>query len=211
MNILHINANPKPAAEANSKQLTEAFFKALKQANPAASVTAVDLYADPPPFYDYATYRNFWYPVFDASFKPTAAEKKAVAYAEKHIRCFKQANLLVFTTPMWNFSMPGILKSWIDQVIMPNHTFTIGADGVKPLHQVKAIAVLASSGGAYEPGNPRDCLIPAIQAAFGFLGITDVRLAWAQGQNPFFFKDSAERKAKALVEAAALGTQCARI
>lgn len=205
MHILHVIANPKPEPEANSKQLAAAFFKALQAANPAATVTVVDLNAKPPPFYSYANYRYFWYPVFDAAYQPTAAEKKSVKYALEQCRLFNQADVLVLTTPMWNFSVPGILKAWIDQVLAPNQAFTLGPGGVKPLHKIRKIVLLASSGGAYADGDPRDCLKAAIRAAFGFVQIQDLAVAWAQGQNPFFFKDSAARKTAALEEAAALG------
>jgi FMN-dependent NADH-azoreductase len=114
MNILHVIANPKPTAEANSKQLANAFFNALKEVNPSASVTSVDLNANPPPFYSYDVYRCFWYPVFDASYKPSDKEKAAVRYALDQCRLFNQADVLVLTTPMWNFSVPGILKAWME-------------------------------------------------------------------------------------------------
>ncbi|MEI6514419.1 MAG: NAD(P)H-dependent oxidoreductase [bacterium] len=209
MHVLHVIANPKPAAEANSKALSASFFKALKAKQPGVSVTELDLYANHPPFYDYSTYRHYWYPVFDAGYKPTDEEKAAVQYARKQCELFKQADVLVITTPMWNFGMPAILKAWLDQVLMPNVTFTIGAGGVKALHKIRKVIVMVSSGGTYEPGDLRDGIRNGIKAAMGFVGITDVEVAWAQGQNPFFFKDHAERKAKAVAEAAALGTKVA--
>ena len=205
MNVLHVVANPKPVAEANSKQLADAFFKALKAKQPGVAVTEVDLYANPPPFYDYETYRHYWYPVFDALYKPNDKEKAAAAYSRKQCDLFKAADVLVITTPMWNFGMPAILKAWLDQVLMPNVTFAIGAGGVKALHKIRKVIVLASSGGTYEAGDLRDGVRNGIKAALGFVGITDIEVAWAQGQNPFFFKDFAERKDKALKEAVALG------
>jgi FMN-dependent NADH-azoreductase len=210
MNVLHVIANPKPAAEANSRQLADAFLKALKTGQPAVSVTEVDLYTNPPPYYDYDTYRHFWYPVFDPSFKPSEKEKKAVQYALAQCNLFKQTDLLVMTTPMWNFGIPAILKAWLDQVLMPNVTFTIGAGGVKPLHRIRRAVVLASSGGTYGAGDLRDGVRNGVKAALGFVGITEVEVAWAEGQNPFFFTDHAERKAKALAEAASLGLKLAK-
>lgn len=211
MNILHVIANPKPAAEANSKQLAATFFAALKKANPSASVTEVDLYANPPPFYTYDVYRHFWYPVFDASYEASPREKLASAYALEQCRLFKAADVVVLTSPMWNFSLPAILKAWLDQVIMPNVTFTISSSGVKGLHKVRKVVLLASSGGAYEAGDGRDHLSAELRTAFGFMGIKDVDIAWAQGQNPFFFKDHAERKARAVSEAADLGRAIAAL
>jgi len=87
---------------------------------------------------------------------------------------------------LWNYGMPAILKAWLDQVLMPNVTFAIGGRGVKGLHHIRKVVVLASSGGTYEPGDPRDGIRNGLKAALGFVGITDIEVAWSQGQNPFF-------------------------
>lgn len=209
MKVLHVIANPKPTAEANSKQLSDALLKALKAKAPDTSITEVDLYANPPPFYDYETYRHFWYPVFDPTYKATDKEKKAVKYAMAQCDLFKQADVLVITTPMWNFGVPAILKAWLDQVLMPNVTFSIGATGFKAMHSIRKVVVLASSGGTYEAGDVRDGIRNGIKSAVGFVGISDVEVVWVQGQNPFFFKDHAERKAKAIADATVLGKKLA--
>jgi len=209
MNVLHVIANPKPTAEANSKQLSDAFLMALKAKQPGVAVTEVDLYTNPPPYYDYETYRHFWYPIFDPAFKASDKEKKAAHYSLSQCNLFKQADLLVITTPMWNFGMPAILKAWLDQVLMPNVTFSIGATGFKPMHRIRRTVVLASSGGVYEAGDLRDGVRNGIKAAVGFIGITDVDVVWAEGQNPFFFKDHAERKTRAIADATALGMKLA--
>jgi len=211
MNILHVIANPKPVAEAHSKQLAEAFFKALKAKLPGAVVTELDLYANPPPFYDYDTYRHFWYPVFDPSYKVTEKEKVAAAYARKQCELFNQTDVLVLTTPMWNFGIPAILKAWLDQVLMPNVTFNIGSNGVKGLHHVRKGVVLCSSGGAYQPGDLRDGIRNGIKSALGFVGITDIEVIWSEGQNPFFFKDHEDRHKKAVWDAILLGEVVARL
>lgn len=204
MNVLHIVANPKPEVESNAKQLAEVFFKELKTKRRDLSVTEVDLYGKPPPYYDYATYRHYWYPVFVAGYKPSEGEKAAAAYSMEQCRLFKAADVVVLTTPMWNFGVPAILKAWLDQVLMPNVTFTIGTGGVQALHKVRKVVVLASSGGTYEGGDLRDGIRNGIKAAVGFVGISDVEVAWAQGQNPFFFTDHEARKAKAMAEAVRL-------
>lgn len=205
MHIVHLLANPKPVAESHSRQLAEVFFKALKSVNREAKVTTVDLAANPPPFYSYDMYRYFWYPVFDQSFKPSAQEQAAAAYAVEQCKLFNSADVLVLTSPMWNFSLPAVLKAWIDMVLMPNQTFSIGSGGVKGLHKIRKIVLLTASGGTYDDGDPRDCLKAEIKAAFGFVGINDIAVAWAQGQNSFFFADHAARKAAAVKEAEALG------
>jgi|GEM_PF-1270696 len=198
MNILHIIANPKPIAESASKKVSDAFFTHLKELNTTIDVTDVDLYQNPPPFYSVDAFHGFWGPVANPAYTPSADEGKAMVYAKQQAELFNNADVLVITTPMWNFSAPAILKAWVDQVLAPNLTFTISADGVEPKHNIGQVIVLAASGGVYKENDERDALLPFIRAAFGFVGIENVVSAWADGQNGFFFKDSADRLAAAI-------------
>lgn len=204
MQLLHIIANPKPPEEAASKQVTEAFFTTLRAEHPAVEVVSVDLYQDPPPFYDYLTYRHFWYPVFQSGYLPSAEERTAAAYALRHGALVNDADVVVVTSPMWNFAVPGILKAWMDQVMSPGLTFTIGPNGTQPLHHLQRVVLLAASGGAYPDDSPKDNFTRQVRTAFGFIGVPEVQVAWADGQNRFFFTDTDARTAHALETARVL-------
>ena len=69
---------------------------------------------------------------------------------------------------------------------------------IRPLHHIRKLVLLVSSGGVYAEGDPRDALLPEIRSAFGFIGITDFTVAWADGQTAAFFGDHEERKQTAL-------------
>lgn len=207
MKILHVNANPKPLEESASQQVSQAFVQALKQSHSGAEVHSVNLYDDPPDFYSYQAYRHFWYPVFQPDYQPSEEEQKAAEYAKRHAERLKQADILVLTTPMWNFSVAGILKAWMDQVLAPNLIFTLGPEGVKPLHKIKKVIVLTASGGVYPKGDQKDNLDPLIKAAFGFIGVENIEVVSADGQNTFFFKDSIQRKESAIESAKRLAEQ----
>lgn len=202
MNVLHICANPKPAEESASKQLSFAFLSKLIELCPDAEVNNVDLYDDPPPYLNYEAFRSIWVPVFMPTYKPSAAEVKAAAYADRQAELVNAADVLVLTLPMWNFSMPAILKAWIDQAFTPGRAFTFGTDenGLKivPRHKIRRAVLLVSSGGAYTEGDERDALTPALRSALSFVGITNVTIAWADGQNALAFGDHAERKQTAI-------------
>lgn len=202
MNILHVCANPKPTEESVSKQLAAAFFAKLIELKPDAELINVNLYDEKPPFYSYELYRRAWYPVFDESYEPSKVEEMALNYASKQAELFNAADVVVLTMPMWNFSVPAIMKAWMDQVIAPGLTFSISKEaGVKPLHKVKSVVLLVASGAIYKEGDERDALSSQVRSAFGFIGIDDIEIVWAEGQNPLFFDNSEENKALA-VEAA---------
>jgi FMN-dependent NADH-azoreductase len=210
MNILHVCANPKPTEESVSKQLAAAFFGKIIELKPEVELVNVDLYDEKPPFYSYELYKRAWYPVFDDSYEPSKAEEMAVNYAAKQAEAFNTADVLVLTMPMWNFSVPAIMKAWMDQILSPNLTFTISPEeGVKPLHKVKSIVLLIASGGVYKEDDERDALSRQVRAAFGFIGIEDVEIVWADGQNPLFNMDHNERKEMAIEAAAEIAEDIA--
>ncbi len=194
MNILHVCGNPKPTEESVTKQLAASFFTLLAEKNVDYELVNVDLYQTPPPFLSYEEFRGFWFPIFIKGYAATDAEKAAMAYAREQGDYFNKADILVLTTPMWNFTVPAIVKAWMDQVVSPGITFTIDAAGTQPLHRIRQVILLAASGGVYKEGDPRDALSSQIRALFSFIKIENIRVVWADGQNPLFNCDSEARK-----------------
>ena len=202
MNILHVCANPKPTEEAISKQLASAFFGKLIELKPEVELINVDLYDEKPPFFSYELYKRVWYPVFNSEYEPNKAEEMSTNYADAQIEKFNDADILVLTMPMWNYSVPAIMKAWTDQVLLPEKTFSINKEeGINGLHKIKRIVLLVSSGAAYKEDDDRDALSRQIRHAFEFVGINDIDVVWAEGQNPMFF-DNAEDCKSFAIEAA---------
>ncbi len=201
MNVLHICANPRPVEESASKQLATAFFGKLLETNPDVTLNNVDLYEQPPPYLSLEAYNRLTKPFVQPGYQPTAKEEKAAAYAFAQGELLKQADVLVLTLPLWGGSAPAILKAWLDQVAMPGIAFEPSPEGPKPLHQLRKVILLVSSGDVYKEGDPRDGLMPMINGLFGYIGVTDIEVAWADGQDPVMHGDSADRKQMA-VEAA---------
>ena len=77
---------------------------------------------------------------------------------------------------MYNFGVPGVFKSYIDQVARANRTFNPATyEGL--LKNKKAIIVTAHGGGGYGTGQAREAynqLTPTVRGVLGFLGVTDV-------------------------------------
>ncbi len=212
MNVLHVCANPKPTDESVSKQLAAAFFGKLIELRSDVELVNTDLYDEKPPFYSYELYKRSWYPVMDESYEPSKAEEMAMNYAAKQAEAFNEADVLVLTMPMWNFTVPAIMKAWMDQVLCPGLTFSISVEeGVKPLHKIKSVVLLVASGGVYKEGDERDALSTQVRSAFGFVGIDDIEIVWADGQNSLFNMDSDERKEMALEAASEIAEDIAEL
>ncbi|MCS6770887.1 MAG: NAD(P)H-dependent oxidoreductase [Kiritimatiellae bacterium] len=198
MNVLHVIANPRPIEESVSKQLAAAFFATLLEKNPDVIVNNVDLYQDPPPYLSLQAYRRLYTPLTDPGYKPSKDEEDAIAYAKAQAEALRQADVLVLTMPMWVGGPPAIMKAWLDQVIQPGLLYTIENGSVKPMHQLRKVILLVASGDVYKESDDRDGLTPIIRNSFGSLGVDDIEVAWADGQDPQFHADGAERKQAAI-------------
>ena len=86
--------------------------------------------------------------------------------------------------------------------MLPGKTFSINKEeGINGLHKIKRIVLLVSSGAAYKEDDDRDALSRQVRHAFEFVGINEIDVVWAEGQNPMFF-DNAEESKSFAIEAA---------
>jgi FMN-dependent NADH-azoreductase len=95
-----------------------------------------------------------------------------------------EADEYVIGVAMHNFSIPSVLKLWIDQVVRGGRTFAYGPDGPKGLLVGKKASVLVATGGMYTAGTPMagyNFIDPYLRLVLGFLGITDVKFVTAGG------------------------------
>ena len=211
MNVLHVCANPLPTEEAVAKHLAAKFFTTLVGMSPDVEMVNVDLYTDQPPFYSYEEYRNFWYPALIEGYTPTKDEQTSASYAVQQGRMFNEADALVITTTVFNFGVPAVLKSWLEHVLNPGNGFYFQEGNIKPAHKIKKLVLLVDSLEAFKEADPRDTLTQQIFAAFNEVGIDDIGVAWADGQNTVLYRDFENRKEMALEAAEELAEEVAEI
>ena len=198
MNVLHVIANPRPAETSSSKKLAFEFFAALTEKNPDVVVNNVDLYQNKPPYVSAEALNYFWGPVANPAYIPSKAEETAANFSNNNAQALMDADVLVLTMPVWLNSMPAILKAWLDQVLVPGKMFEFGAEGLVPTHHLRTVVLLVSSDQVYKEGDVRDGLTPAIRAIFAYVGVEDVQIAWADGQDASRHFDSEQRREMAI-------------
>lgn len=207
MNILHICADPQPMEEAASKQIAASFFAQLVTMNENAKITNVDLTQEHPADYTTEEFRNFWYPVLIDGYVPTKEEEEAATYAKQQAEILRDTDILVLTMPMWNYSMPAMMKAWLDHVLSPGLLYQVTDSGNAPLHKIKKLVLLISSHQVFSEQDPRDGLTPALETSFEDIGLSDVSVIWADGQNPKHHVDFESRKSVALEAAEELAEE----
>lgn len=198
MNVLHVIANPRPAETSSSKKLAFEFFAALTEKNPDVVVNNIDLYQNKPPYVSAEALNYFWGPIANPAYIPSKAEESAANFSNNNAQALIDADVLVLTLPVWLNSMPAILKAWFDQVLVPGKMFAFGAEGLIPTHHLRTVVLLVSSDQVYKEGDIRDGLTPAIRAIFAYIGVEDLQIAWADGQDSSRHFDSNERREMAI-------------
>ena len=176
--LLHLDSSPLESSI--SRELTREFVKTWKMAHPDGKVIDRDLASQPPRPLDAA-----W---VNAAYTPTPArtpeQKAALALSDELINELEVAEEYVIGVAMHNFSIPSVLKLWIDQVVRSGKTFTYGDGGAHGLLQGKKATILIATGGVYEPGTPAGALNfvePYLKTILGFMGVTEATFLTAGG------------------------------
>ncbi len=86
---------------------------------------------------------------------------------------------IVIGTPMYNFSIPAVLKAWIDHIVRIGVTVSSGNVG---LLTGKKATIIIATGGDFSPGSPIEGYNQAsgyLRQVLGWIGITDVEIILA--------------------------------
>lgn len=112
-----------------------------------------------------------------ANFTPederTEAQTEKLALSDELIEEVKAADILLIGLPIYNFSLPGALKAWIDLVARAGVTFKYSEYGPQGLLEGKRAIVTVASGGT-EVGSDIDFATGYLKHVLSFIGITDV-------------------------------------
>ncbi len=112
----------------------------------------------------------------------TDAQRHENAMSERLVSQFLAADVVVIGAPMYNFSVPSLLKTWIDRVAQAGRTFTYTEKGPQGLAGGKTVIVESSRGGVYST-NPALAGLDHQESYLKtvFFGIADVQFVRAEG------------------------------
>ncbi|MEV4800310.1 NAD(P)H-dependent oxidoreductase [Nonomuraea sp. NPDC049421] len=119
--LLHISASPRGEAS-ESLRIARVFTEAYQDSHAGDEVERWDLWDGSLP--DFAVGARAKMTVFGGN-EPRGAEAEAWARARQAFERFDSADRLLFSVPMWNASVPYVLKQFIDVVSQPGWIFTI--------------------------------------------------------------------------------------
>ncbi|KFJ41891.1 NAD(P)H-dependent oxidoreductase [Francisella philomiragia] len=106
-----------------------------------------------------------------------------LATSNKLIEELFENDIIVIESPMYNFSIPSTLKSWIDNIMIARKTFLYTANGPEGLVKNKKAILVLSKGNIYSEGaaKPLDFQENYLKTILNFIGINDITVICAEG------------------------------
>lgn len=175
--ILRVDADPHRSSELRC--LADLFIDSRTEAYPDTRIVVRDLSLTPPPHI-----------VDDGDIgalygRGNTGQVHALDRLSRELIAeVEDADRIVLATPMYNMTVPSILKAWIDLVVRARRTFRFTESGPVPLLPPgKCALLITAAGGVYRepPGSDRDFLVPYLRAIFAFIGIESVKHVGAEG------------------------------
>ncbi len=177
--LLSLDVSPR-GERSISRALGSRFVKHWRQYNPDGMVVSRDLNATRIPYMDNDWIAGVYAP---AELQRTPQMQRALALSTELISELKASDVLLISTPMYNFTIPAVLKSWIDYVVRPGYTFRL-APGWPAMLENKKARVIVASRDRYNPGElgeSADQVTPVLRKALGFMGINDLNVVHVGG------------------------------
>lgn len=172
--LLYVEASPRKARSA-SIAVAQAFLKEYGSLHPKDALITLDLWKKELPAFNGETIDAKYAIMHGKAHSQEQAE--AWKSVQKTIAEFKSADKYVFSLPMWNFSIPYVLKHYIDVLVQPGETFTYSPEeGYKGLVLNKPVVLIYARGGAYGAGSGGEALDlqkQYMETVLGFIGFKD--------------------------------------
>lgn len=145
--LLHIDSSVLPAEASVSRSVADTFRRVWEKQHPDGTVIHRDLAADPVPHITAAAWSASYVTPSERTPEQAAAFHARVELIEE----LERADAVLIGAPMYNFSIPSTLKAWLDSVYLLGRTA-----GETPSAKGTPVVVVASRGGSYAPGTPRE-------------------------------------------------------
>lgn len=201
--VLYITANPKAEEHSFSLRAGRVFLNAYRNTKPEDEIVLLDLYQSHIPMLDREVFDGWRHLESGDAFEHLSpTQKRKITRLNTLLEQFMGADKYVFVTPMWNFSIPPMLKAYIDAVCVAGKTFNYTEEGPVGLLQRKKAVHIQARGGQYSDG-------PLASMEFGdrylqtilrFLGIEETASIFVEGMG--MHSNDAERIAQAAFELA---------
>ena len=167
--LLVVEASPR-GEQSMSRGLTERFVNAWKKHNPNGRIVERDLMKAELPYVTLPWLKAYFTPVEHQ----TPELKSLLHRSDELVAEILEADDIAIGTPVYNYNIPAVLKSYIDHIVRKGKTLGFAGEG---LVHGKKCTILLASGGIYTEGSPirdRDIATTYLRLILKVIGIEDV-------------------------------------
>ncbi|MBU3811693.1 MAG: FMN-dependent NADH-azoreductase [Candidatus Niameybacter stercoravium] len=162
--VLYIKANIKKEGESRTFKVADSFIEEYKKNNPEDEIVVLDLYKENIDFLRPEDLGGIFGPKDE-----TSKNHPILKYAYQ----FAEADKYIIAAPMWNLSIPAILKAYIDYISVTGITFKYTEKGPVGLLNNKKAVHIVSRGGEYN-NTPYEMGDRYLRTILGFFGIQEI-------------------------------------
>ena len=106
----------------------------------------------------------------------TEQNKKMFELSDKLVKELKDSDIIIISTPIYNFGPPATLKAWSDLAARVKSTFKYSPDGKQiGLLENKKVYLIITSGGT-KVESKDDYLTPWLKHVLNFFGIKNIQI-----------------------------------
>ncbi len=147
--LLHVDSSIR-CDESVSRALTARAARHWRAAHPGGTVTYRDLGSDPIPHLDSKGGLARLIPPG----LHTPAQAASWELSRQLVAEIERADTILLGLPLYNFGAPSSVKAWVDHIVA--NGLSIDPDTQQGLLGGRDLIVIATRGGGYAPGTPRD-------------------------------------------------------
>ena len=132
----------------------------------------------------------------------TADDDMKLVAVQKMTSQLLSASKVVISCPMWNYSVPYVLKQYIDCVVQSDLTFRETENGPEGLVTGRPLLLITSSSSDFskEPMRLLDFQVPYLKAIFGFIGFQDFHHIYIANTNTIRRKELMKYAKQRIIE-----------
>ncbi len=181
--VLYITANPQSDERSYSKRTGKYYLEQLKLKH-EVEVIELDVYKTTIPLIDEDVLSAWGMLRGGSAFNDLSdAQQQKVGQMGNLLNQFKEADEYVVVTPVWNFSLPPMLKAYIDTFMIAGETFKYSEAGPVGLMTDKKATIIQAAGSFMSD----DAMVELnfankyLEKVFQFIGITEIKHITIEG------------------------------
>lgn len=183
--VLFVKANSRPIEQAVSVKMYQTFLDEYIDSHPKDAIIELDLFKEKLPYYDMDMINGMFKQA--KGLELTTSEKEVTDLINFYLNQFLEADKVVFAFPLWNFTVPAVLHTYLDYLAQAGKTFRYTPEGPVGLLTDKEVVLLSARGGIYSegPAQSAEMAVNYVTTMLSFWGIENIQTVVIEGHNQF--------------------------